>query len=147
MSFKKNLTSFAQKELELIGLMEIPVGNAILTLLEESIDATNGNTKVMKNICDLLPALIDKKVISPITEDDFELETYGEGDNVVEILRCTRYPYVYKINGKYYDDRAIAFRKIDSAETDRMYIYQSGTSSKQEIKLPYLPSYEVKIID
>jgi hypothetical protein len=93
-----------------------------------------------------LPRLIDRRPLTAITEEDFETETYSEGDRTVEILRCTRYPHVYKMDGKYYDDRAVAFRRADSADTDRMYIYQSGNSSKQEITLPYFPSEEVRIL-
>lgn len=91
--------------------------------------------------------LIDRKPLSPISEADFEVETHTEGSRTVEIERCTRYPYLYKMDGKYWDDRAIAFQKKDSAPGDRMYIYQSGNSSKQEVELPYFPSEEVKILN
>jgi len=146
MTLKKNLINFAQTELNLIGFMDTSVGSSILTLLEDLVDISKGDTEVMKQILYLLPDLVDKKVVSPITENDFEIETHTEGDRTVEILRCTRYPYVYKMDGKYWDDRAVAFRKADSAETDRMYIYQTGNSSKQEITLPYFPSEEVRTL-
>jgi hypothetical protein len=100
----------------------------------------------MKQLCALLPRLIDRRPLTAITEDDFELETYSEGDRTVEILRCTRYPYLYKQDRKYWDDRAVAFRKAGSADTDRMYIYQTANSSKQEITLPYFPREEVKVL-
>jgi hypothetical protein len=114
--------------------------------LDDLADLTQGDSETMKQLCALLPRLIDRRPLTAITESDFETETYSEKNRTVEILRCTRYPYVYKIDDKYYDDRAIAFRKANSSESDRMYIYQTNNSSKQEITLPYFPSEEIKIL-
>jgi hypothetical protein len=146
-SFKEHLKEYAERELELSGFDQTEFGRTALKLLDDLADLTRGDAETMKQLCALLPRLIDRKPLSPITEEDFELETYTEGDRSIEILRCTRYPYVYKMDGKYYDDRAVAFRNADSAESDRMYIYQNGNSSKQEIKLPYFPNEEVKILN
>jgi hypothetical protein len=145
-SFKEHLKKYAEKELELSGFDQTEFGKTALKLLDDLADLTKGDSETMKQLCGLLPRLIDRRPLSPITEADFETETHTEGDRTVEISRCTRYPYVYKMDGKYYDDRAVAFRRIDSADTDRMYIYQSGNSSKQEITLPYFPSEEVRVL-
>jgi hypothetical protein len=126
--------------------MESPFGEVCLEFLDKCADIAGSDSESMKRICEILPRLIDRKPLSDLTEDDFELEVYTEGDRTVEILRCTRYPHLYKVDGKYYDDRAIAFRRADSVDSDRMYIYQSGNNSKQEVELPYLPSGEVKIL-
>ena len=146
MSFKEHLKNYATKELELIGFMESEFGNECLNFLDKCADISHNDTNTMKELCNLLIRLVDKKPLSPITEDDFEVETYTEGNKTLEISRCTRYPYIYKMNGKYYNDRAVAFRRIDDAESDRMYIYQTRNSSKQEITLPYFPNEEIKIL-
>jgi hypothetical protein len=146
-TFKEHLKKYAERELELSGFDQTEFGKTALKLLDDLADLTRGDPETMKQLCALIPRLIDRKPLSPITEADFETETYSESDCTVEILRCTRYPYVYKIDGKYYDDRAVAFRRADSAYTDRMYIYQSGNSSKQEISLPYILNEEVKTLD
>jgi hypothetical protein len=145
-TFKEHLRKYAKTELELSGFDQTEFGKTALKLLDDLADLTQGDAETMKQLCALLPRLIDCRPLTAITEEDFETETYSEGDRTVEILRCTRYPHVYKMDGKYYDDRAVAFRKVDSAESDRMYIYQSGNSSKQEIALPYFPSEEVRIL-
>jgi len=147
MKFKEHLRKYAEKELKLIGFMESEFGNVCLEFLDKCADIAGSDPESMKKICEIMPRLIDRRPLSPITEQDFEVETSTEENNSLEIYRCTRYPYLYRMpDGKYYDDRAIAFRRASSAETDRMYIYQTGNSSKQEIQLPYLPREEVRIL-
>jgi hypothetical protein len=147
MTFKEHLAKYAERELALSGFDQTNFGKTALKLLDDLADLTQGDPETMKQMCGMLSRLIDRQPLTAITEDDFETETHSDGDRTVEILRCTRYPYAYKMDGKYYDDRAVAFRRADSAESDRMYIYQSGNSSKQEITLPYFPSKEVRTLD
>jgi len=142
--FKRYLREYAERELELTGFMQAPFGEACLDFLEKLADVAGNDPESMKQVAAIIPRLIDKQPLSAITEADFETETHTEGDRSVEILRCTRYPYLYKQDGKYWDDRAVAFRKADSAESDRMYIYQSGNSSKQEVELPYFPQERIE---
>jgi hypothetical protein len=146
MNFKEHLKKYAERELELTGFNQTEFGKTALKLLDDLADLTQENSETMKQLCSMLARLIDRRPLTAITEEDFETETHVEGNRTVEILRCTRYPHVYKMDGKYYDDRAIAFRGLNSAESDRMYIYQTGNSSKQEITLPYFPSEEVRIL-
>lgn len=146
MSFKQQLITYSEKELNLIGFMDSEFGAVCLDFLDKCANIAGNDPESMKRICEIIPRLIDRHPLSPITETDFETETHSEGDRSVEILRCTRYPYLYKMDGKYYDDRAIAFRRSDSAETDRMYIYQTGNSSKQEVELPYFPKEEIRVL-
>jgi hypothetical protein len=146
MTFKEHLRKYAERELELSGFDQTEFGKTALKLLDDLADLTHGDPETMKQLCALLPRLIDRRPLTAITEEDFETETHSEGDRTVEILRCTRYPYVYKMDGKYWDDRAVAFCRADSAESDRMYIYQTGNSSKQEIELPYFPCEEVRVL-
>jgi hypothetical protein len=145
-TFKEYLGKYAERELELSGFDQTEFGKTALKLLADLADLTKGDPETMKQLCGLLPRLIDRRPLTSITERDFEVETHVEGDRSVEIQRCTRYPYVYKMDGKYWDDRAIAFRRADSTELDRMYLYQTGNSSKQEITLPYFPSEEVRVL-
>lgn len=147
MSFKNHLKKYAKNELEMIGFMDSNFGEECLNFLDKCADISHNDENTMKELCNLLVKLIDRRPLSPITEADFEIETYNEGDNAIEILRCTRYPYVYKMNDKYWDDRAIAFRRAGDLESDKMYLYQTTNSSKQEITLPYFPTEEVRIIE
>lgn len=146
-NFKSSLTEYAKYELQLIGFMESPFGETCLEFLDKCADISNCDPQSMKTICEILPRLIDKLPLSAITEKDFKPETYIEGNKSVEISRCTRYPYLYKFNDKYYDDRAVAFRKKTDPESDRMYIYQSGNSSKKEVELPYFPIEKLIVLD
>lgn len=140
------LLEFARKELELINFDKSELHEPILNLLETMIKVCNNNPSVMKQIANIIPLLVEKKPLSPITEDDFELEYFSEND--ITMYRCTRHPYIYKTeDGKYWNDRAIAFRFEDEPDTNKMYLYQCGNNSKQEIELPYYPSEVVKIIE
>ena len=145
--FKRHLREYAQRELELTGFMATEFGKTCLKFLDDLADVAGEDPESMKTVASMLTRLIDRRPLSAITEEDFETETHSEGGRTVEIERCTRYPYLYKQDGKYYDDRAVAFRRADSAETDRMYIYQTGNSSKQEVELPYFPREEVRTLD
>ena len=146
-TFKEHLSAYANSELELAGFDQTEFGKTSLKLLDNLADLTNGDPDTMKQLCSLLPRLIDQLPIAPITEADFAPEYHSQGDNTVTIYRCTRYSWVYRTeDGKYWDDRAVAFKFVDSADADRMYIYQSGNSSKQEVTLPYYPEFKVEII-
>jgi len=144
--FKKNLLEHAERELRLIGFMETEFGETCLKFLEDLAEISSDNATAMKTLSAIIPDLIYKKPLSPITEEDFKIETYEKGNKTVEIERCVRYPHLYKKNGKYWDDRAIAFQKEDSTPNDRMYIYQSALSSKSEVELPYFPQETIKKI-
>jgi len=145
MDFKIYLHEYAKQELDLIGFKQSQFGEACLEFLDKLADVAGNDPESMKQVAAILPRLIDRRPLSPVTEADFEVETHAEGDRTVEIERCTRYPYLYKQDGKYYDDRAVAFQYEDSAPNDRMYIYQSGNLSKQEVEMPYFPQEIIKI--
>ena len=147
MTFKEHLNKYAERELELIGFMQSEFGPACLEFLDKCADVAGSDPESMKRICEIIPRLIDRSPLSAITEADFETETHSEGGRTVEIERCTRYPHLYKMDGKYWDDRAVAFQREDSNPNDRMFVYQSGISSKQEVELPYFPKEEVRMLD
>jgi len=142
--FKRYLREYAERELELTGFMETEFGATCLRFLEDLAEVAGSDPESMKAVCEILPRLIDRRPLSAITERDFETETHSEGSRTVEIERCTRYPYLYKQDGKYWDDRAVAFQREDSAPGDRMYVYQLGNSSKQEVELPYFPQERIE---
>lgn len=142
MEFRDYLKNYARNELKLIGFMESNLGPEILNFLDKCAIISNSDPAVMKQICSALPTLIDCKPISAITEDDFEIIDKSDSQ---ELLQCTRYPYIYKLNGKYYNDRAVAFVYPDSKEDTKVYIY-NREGSKQEITLPYYLTEEVKVL-
>ena len=148
MTRKDHILKYAKRELELSGFDKSPLAAPILNFLEAACDMTDGDEDAISQLVGMLDRLGRSMPIAAITEEDFEEEAHSQDSNTVTIMRCTRYPYVYKMpDGKYYDDRAMAFRYSDSAPEDRMYLYQCGNSSKQEIELPYYPTETVVTMD
>jgi len=139
------IVEHAKNELKIMNLDKVQFGDTIIKFIRGLHEISGNHPQVMKSMVQSICDLIDEKPISPITEDDFALETHCEGGQMCEVWRCTRYPSVYKVDGKYYDDRAIAY-KASHDSLDRQYIYQGGMSSKQEISLPYTVSEKVVII-
>ena len=145
MTFVEHLLEYARRELKITSFDQSELGETILKFLEQSAKITNNDTEAMKQLVNMLALLIDQKPISPITEEHFKEETHANDETV---WRCTRYEHLYKtVEGQYWDDRAIAFKFHDSAESDKLYMYQSVYNSKQEVTLPYYPSYQVKVIN
>jgi len=135
----------AENELKIMNLNKIEVGSTIIKLIRELHEISGNHPQVMKSVIHSIADLIDEKPISPITEDDFKLEIHCEGNRNVDVWRCTRCTHIYKLDGRYYDDRAIVY-KTSYESTDKQYIYQGGMSSKQEISLPYVVREKVIII-
>jgi len=143
-SFKEHLKKYVEKELELTGFNNTLFGKNAIELLENLADLTNGDINTMKQLCEWLPRLVERIPISPITEEDFQLEQHGSDS--LDVWRCTRYPHVYKTNdGKYWNDRAVAFKFSNSVGNDQMFLYRPG-GSKREITLPYYPVTEIQYI-
>jgi hypothetical protein len=141
---EKSLLEFAKTELKLINFDQSDLYEPILSFLKYNAKECQNNTDTMHQVVNLLTKLIDNNLLSPITEDDFELEYQ---DDTITIYKCTRHPYIYKdSNGKYWNDRAIAFQFDDNTNGDKVYLYQSGNNSKQEVELPYTPKETIKII-
>jgi hypothetical protein len=139
------IVEHAKNELKIMNLDKVKFGDTIITFIKELHEISGNHPQVMKSMVQSITDLIDGKPISPIMEDDFKLETRCEDGQTFEVWRCARYPSVYKLDGKYYDDRAIVF-KTSHDSLDRHYIYQGGLSSKQEIILPYTVSEKVVIV-
>lgn len=145
MSFKKNLIDYAKHELHLTNFDQTSFGQNLVKLLEDLCDLTNNDPMAVKILCSWIPRLTEKLPISPITEDDFVEEAHGVGSEKVIIKRCNRYEHVYQTaDGKYWDDRAVAFRSVNSEKSDIMFLYGEN-GSKREIVLPYYP--EMSIIE
>ena len=143
---ENSLLEYAKKELKLINFDQAGLYKPMLDFLEESAKICENDPNSMKAIVNMLNILIDRGLLSPITENDFEAEVYMQGDKEITIMRCTRYHYLYQMpDGKYYDDRATAFRNINN--NGIIYLYQTMYNSKQEVTLPYIPIKEIKEID
>jgi hypothetical protein len=143
-----HLLEFAKKELALINFDQSNIHDTILKFLEQSSKICNNNTDDMKQIANFLIRLIDRLPLSPINEIDFYDEPYPVvSDQLMPVKRCTRYPHIYQMSdGKYYDDRAVAFRFLDSNQNDKIYMYGAGYNSKKEITLPHYPNEEIVIL-
>ncbi len=129
----ESVIEHTKRELKLLGLDHVGIDTVVVDFIE-GLHAELGNQPgVMKTVTNYTEKLIDKKPIAPITEEDFD-----------EDGRCIRYEYIYRASdGKYYNDRAIAFKKGLSTQ----YVYQGQRRSKQEISLPYVPSEEIQVLD
>lgn len=124
------VVNYSETELKLLGLDQTPIGPAIITFIKELHGALGNQPGIMKSLLEQVGYLIDKKPIAPITEKDFVDD------------RCVRYPYIYKSGEKYYNDRAVVFKK----GSDTQYVYQGQMRSKQEISLPYILREEVLLL-
>lgn len=121
------VVQYSETELKLLGFNQTPLGPAITTFIKELHGVLGNQPGLMKSVIKQVGDLIDKKPLAPISEKDFVDD------------RCVRYPYIYKSGEKYYNDRAVVFKKGD----DIQYIYQGQHRSKQEITLPYVLREEV----
>ena len=116
------VVKYSETELKLLGFDQTPLGPAIITFIKELHGVLGNQPSTMKSVTKQVGDLIDKKPIALITEKDFVDD------------RCVRYPYIYKSGEKYYNDRAVVFKKGN----DIQYVYQGQHRSKQEISLPYI---------
>jgi len=137
---------FAEQELDRAGFGDKEFKSAVLHFLDAADDLTRGDSSAVKQLSFVVHSLVDRRVLTEITEEDFEDEYHSQGDNSVLIRRCTRYPYLYQTeDGKYWDDRAVGFKTSEDSP-DIQYRYQSQDSSKREVSLPYFPETEIKIL-
>jgi hypothetical protein len=143
-----DMMQHAINELKLTNIYGSNFGKSVLNLLEETQEITNLDTASLKEFVEIIDRLLTKLPITPITESDFEKEEYVERGRKVEIMRCVRYPSVYMTeDGKYWDDRAVAYRLPDFKEYDTIYTYQTKYNSKREITLPYTPKLIIETIE
>ena len=123
----------SETELKLLGFDQTPLGPAITTFIKELHGVLGNQPSIMKSITKQVGDLIDKKPIALITEKDFVDD------------RCVRYPYIYKTGEKYYNDRAVVFKKSYD-DPSSQYMYQGQHRSKQEITLPCILQEEIILI-
>ena len=143
--FVDYLTEYAENELKIINFNKTNLGSTMIQFLQESAELASNDRDVMKMMAQMLERLIDMEPISMITENDFVEEERPDGKIMA---RCTRYPYVYRSpDGKYYNDRAIVFKRKGEPSNNKQYIYQGKLSSKQEISLPYYPAEQIIYLD
>ena len=129
----ESVIEHTKRELELLGLNHIGLDATVVDFIKGLHEKLGNQPGAMKSIVKYVEQLIDKKPVAPITETDFDQDG-----------RCKRYEYIYRASdGKYYNDRAVAFKKGLSTQ----YIYQGQNRSKREISLPYVLSEEIQLCD
>ena len=135
MSWIESVLDYSKSELKLIGFDKSELGDIMLETIKKTHESVGNKPMLIKTIIRMMSDLLDKKPISVITESDFD-----------EDGRCTRYEYIYRDkHGKYYNDRAVVFKKsLD--DPNSQYLYQGQERSKKEISLPYLLNEEVVIV-
>jgi len=119
------VVKYSETELKLLGFDQTPLGPAITTFIKELHGVLGNQPGLMKSLLKQIGDLIDKKPIALITEEDFVDD------------KCIRYPYIYKAGEKYYNDRAVVFKKSYD-DLSSQYLYEDERCSKQEITLPYV---------
>jgi hypothetical protein len=134
-----DILEHAKHELSLINMLDSDVGRSIIKLIESSTELSK-NMVIAKVLCSMPSKLLDKELLSPITEEDFCLSISVSGDKEISIVRCTRDDHIYKdpIDNEYYDDLAVCFINKDDPNQIKQYIYSGNLSSKKRIKLPYI---------
>jgi hypothetical protein len=135
MSWIESVLDYSKSELKLIGFDKSELGDIMLETIKKTHESVGNKPMLIKTVIRMMSDLVDKKPISVITESDFD-----------EDGRCTRYEYIYRDkHGKYYNDRAVVFKKsLD--DPNSQYLYQGQERSKKEISLPYLLNEEVVIV-
>ena len=135
MPWIESVLDYSKSELKLIGFDKSELGDIMLETIKKTHESVGNKPMLIKTIIRMMSDLVDKKPISVITENDFD-----EGG------RCTRCEYIYRDkHGKYYNDRAVVFKKsLD--DPNSQYLYQGQKRSKKEISLPYLLNEEVVIV-
>ena len=128
-----NVIKHSETELHLLGLDQTNLGPLILDFIRNLQQTLGNQPVVMKSILKTTADLVDRKPVAPITEADFVDD------------RCTRYSYIYKSGEKYYNDRAVVFKKSYD-DPSSQYLYQGQKRSKQEITLPYVLREEIVLI-
>jgi hypothetical protein len=135
MSWIEGVLDYSKSELELVGFDKSDLGEIVIETIQKLHGQVGNKPVVMKSVLKMMSDLVDKKPISVITENDFD-----------ENGRCTRCDYIYRAkNGKYYNDRAVVFKK-SLEDPSEQYVYQGQNRSKQEIALPYILRQEVVLI-
>jgi hypothetical protein len=128
-----NVIKHSETELHLLGLDQTNLGPLILDFIRNLQQTLGNQPTMMKSILKTTSDLIDHKPIAPITEADFVDD------------KCTRCSYIYKSGEKYYNDRAVVFKKSYD-DLSSQYLYQGQQRSKQEITLPYVLREEIVLI-
>ena len=129
----ESVIEHTKRELELLGLNHIGLDATVLDFIKGLHEKLGNQPSAMMSVVKYVEQLINKKPIAPITEADFDQDG-----------RCKRCEYIYRASdGKYYNDRAVAFKK----GLDSQYIYQGQNRSKREITLPYILRENVVALD
>jgi hypothetical protein len=124
------VVKYSETELKLLGLDQTPIGPAIIEFITKLHGTLGNQPGLMKSVIKQVGDLIDKKPLAPISEKDFVDD------------KCTRCSYIYKSQGRYYNDQAVVFKK---SYDDPNSQYRGGPS-KQEITLPYVLREEIVLI-
>lgn len=128
-----NVIKHSETELHLLGLDQTNLGPLVIDFIKNLHQTLGNQPTAMKSILKTTADLVDQKPVAVITEADFVDD------------RCMRCPYIYKSEEKYYNDRAVVFKKSYD-DLNSQYLYQGQKRSKQEITLPYVLREEIVLV-
>ena len=129
----EGIVKHTETELHLLGLDQTNLGPLIVDFIKNLQQTLGNHPTAMKSILRTVAHLVDGKPVAPITETDFVDD------------KCTRCSYIYKSGEKYYNDRAVVFKKSYD-DPSSQYLYQGQQRSKREITLPYVLREEIVLI-
>lgn len=132
----ENWLNYIKSELKESGFDQSKFGEKMVEYLVEMYIISEGRINVMEQLHEITRRLMDNKPITVITEKDFVGTDVKDGDNIVVVDICTKYPYIYRSpqDGKYYNDRGVCF--VDD-NGNKMYMSNGQYRSTVEITLPY----------
>lgn len=132
---KNSEIDYAKTELELNGMINTPVGQHMLDLIQSAWDLGEGNKFMLVHIVNMLDRLTKKLPLLPLEEDGMIPVPHANGPDQ---MQHNRYRSVYLgEDGKYYDDQAVAFVADDGSLT--YFFGNSEYNSRIEIQFPYYP--------
>ena len=132
---KNEYIDYAKTELEYNGMIHTAVGKNMLDLIQSTYDLAEGNKFMMRHIVNMLDRLDKQLPLLPLEEDGMIPIPHLNGPDQ---MQHSRYRSVYQgKDGKYYDDKAVAFVADDGSFT---YFHGNGIyNSNIEIQFPYYP--------
>lgn len=139
---------FAELELKLSGFSETEYGKAALEYIKQTYNIVNSDINGVRRLHQNIAGLVDQVPLAPLLEEELQMTETLEFRNgaYTKMFRKQhpRVPFVYEYDGKFYDDRAIAFVQADGT----VWYGQNGKHrSKKEITFPYYRQEQRVYID
>ena len=139
---------FAELELKLSGFAETDYGKAALEYIKQTYKIVNNDINYVRRLHKNIAGLVDQIPLAPLLESELQETEVLEFKNGTYIKsfrkQHVRVPFVYEQDGKFYDDRAVAFVNNDG---NIWYGSNGKYVSRKEITFPYYRQEELIKVD